>query len=167
MKSGARIALAVGFGYVLGRRRKLRTALTLAAAVAAGRASRNPTGLKQMADGLLGSSPQLGNLSRLGAPLLTAGRAAATAAAGSGIDAVGGRLRSGADALRRRSGAPPEGGRRSAPDEEQELADQPTAGQPTADRAAAGQPTADRAAAGQPTADRAAAGQPTADRAAA
>ncbi|WP_216642297.1 hypothetical protein ACN27B_07160 [Micromonospora sp. WMMD754] len=124
MKSGARIALAVGFGYVLGRRRKLRTALTLAAAVAAGRASQNPGGLKQMATGLLGSSPQLGNLGKLGAPLVTAGRAAATAAAGSGIDAVSGRLRSGADALRRRSGEQPEG-ERSAPDEEQELDEQP------------------------------------------
>ncbi|WP_176710419.1 hypothetical protein [Micromonospora sediminicola] len=126
MKSGARIALAVGFGYVLGRRRKLRTALTLAAAVAAGRASQNPGGLKQMATGLLGSSPQLGNLGKLGAPLVTAGRAAATAAAGSGIDAVSGRLRSGADALRRRSGEQPEG-ERSAPDEEQELDEQPPA----------------------------------------
>ncbi|GAA3756656.1 hypothetical protein [Micromonospora maritima] len=126
MKSGARIALAVGFGYVLGRRRKLRTALTLAAAVAAGRASQNPGGLKQMATGLLGSSPQLGNLGKLGAPLVTAGRAAATAAAGSGIDAVSGRLRSGADALRRRSGEQSTD-ERSAPDEEQELDDQPLA----------------------------------------
>lgn len=127
MKSGARIALAVGFGYVLGRRRKLRTALTLAAAVAAGRASQNPGGLKQMATGLLGSNPQLGNLTKLGAPLVTAGRAAATAAAGSGIEAVSGRLRGGADALRRRSGAQSPDGQRSAPDEEQELDDQPDA----------------------------------------
>ncbi|MFI6130978.1 hypothetical protein [Micromonospora sp. NPDC051141] len=128
MKSGARIALAVGFGYVLGRRRKLRTALTLAAAVAAGRASRNPGGLKQMATGLLGSNPQLANLSRLGAPLVTAGRAAATAAAGSGIDAVSGRLRGSADALRRRSaGEQSADGRRSAPDEEPELDEQPGA----------------------------------------
>ncbi|MGC4890246.1 hypothetical protein [Micromonospora sp. DT227] len=130
MKSGARIALAVGFGYVLGRRRKLRTALTLAAAVAAGRASQNPGGLKQMATGLLGSNPQLANLSRLGAPLVTAGRAAATAAAGSGIDAVSGRLRGSADSLRRRSagsGEQPADGRRSAPDEEPELDEQPGA----------------------------------------
>ncbi|MEV5631729.1 hypothetical protein [Micromonospora tulbaghiae] len=131
MKSGARIALAVGFGYVIGRRRKLRTALTLAAAVAAGRASQNPGGLKQMATGLLGTSPQLGNLGKLGAPLVTAGKAAATAAAGSGIDAVSGKLRGGADALRRRSsgrsGEQPDDGRRSAPDEEQELDEQPSA----------------------------------------
>ncbi|MBU8857377.1 MULTISPECIES: hypothetical protein [unclassified Micromonospora] len=131
MKSGARIALAVGFGYVIGRRRKLRTALTLAAAVAAGRASQNPGGLKQMATGLLGTSPQLGNLGKLGAPLVTAGKAAATAAAGSGIDAVSGKLCGGAAALRRRSsgrpGEQPDDGRRSAPDEEQEPDEQPSA----------------------------------------
>ncbi|MGW4296289.1 hypothetical protein ACWEH1_25085, partial [Micromonospora chersina] len=84
MKSGARVALAVGFGYLLGRRKKMRTALTLAAAVAAGRASQRPGGLKQLGTDLL-NVPQLGGLGKLGAPLATAGKAAATAAAGSGI----------------------------------------------------------------------------------
>ncbi|MFG3556276.1 hypothetical protein ACGGAQ_18020 [Micromonospora sp. NPDC047557] len=104
MKTGTRIGLAVGFGYLLGRRRKLRTALTLAAAVAAGRASRDPGGLLKRGGDLLHSSPQLSNLSRLGGPLVNAGRSAATAAAGSGVDALTGRLRGSADALRRRSG---------------------------------------------------------------
>ncbi|MFF4878416.1 hypothetical protein [Micromonospora sp. NPDC000668] len=104
MKTGTRIGLAVGFGYLLGRRRKLRTALTLAAAVAAGRASQNPGGLLKRGTDVLHSSPQLSNLSRLGAPLVNAGRSAATAAAGSGVDALTGRLRGSADALRRRSG---------------------------------------------------------------
>jgi hypothetical protein len=134
MKSGARIALAVGLGYVLGRRKKLRTALTLGAAVAAGRASRNPGGLLKYGTDLLNTTPQLSNLGKLGAPLATAGKAAATAAAGSGIDALSGRLRGGADALRRRSaGAQPDGAgqpsdERSVPDEEQELDDQPIGG---------------------------------------
>lgn len=132
MKSGARIALAVGVGYILGRRKKLRPALTLAAAVAAGRASRNPGGLLKAGTDLLHASPQLGNLGKLGGPLATAGKAAATAAAGSGIDALSGKLRGGADALRRRStgGQPEEGGtseERSVPDEEQELDEQPEA----------------------------------------
>ncbi|MFG2055473.1 hypothetical protein ACGFI9_15750 [Micromonospora sp. NPDC048930] len=131
MKSGARIALAVGAGYVIGRRRKLRTALTLAAAVAAGRASQQPGGLKQLAADLLSVNPQLSNLSKLGGPLATAGKAAATAAAGSGIDALSGKLRGSADALRRRSagqaGGEPEPEEHSAPDEEQELHDQPEA----------------------------------------
>lgn len=132
MESGARIALAVGFGYVLGRRRKLRTALTLAAAVAAGRASQQPGGLKKVASDLLSVNPQLGNLGKLGTPLATAGKAAATAAAGSGIDALSGKLRGGADALRRKSGAgrldeEPETEGHAAPDEGQELDEQPEA----------------------------------------
>ncbi|MFE9693098.1 hypothetical protein [Micromonospora sp. NPDC005806] len=130
MKSGARIALAVGFGYVLGRRRKLRTALTLAAAVAAGRASQNPGGLLKYGTDLL-NAPQLGNLTRLGGPLATAGKAAATAAAGSGIEALSGKVRGSADALRRKSagraGAEREPAERSAPDEEPELDEQPEA----------------------------------------
>lgn len=103
MNSGARIGLAVGAGYLLGRRRKLRKALVLAAAVAAGRASKESGGLLAAGTRLLQSSPQLGNLGKLGGPLAAAGKAAATAAAGSGIDAVSGKLRGSADALRRRS----------------------------------------------------------------
>ncbi|WP_225853808.1 hypothetical protein [Micromonospora sp. AMSO31t] len=136
MKSGARVALAVGFGYLLGRRKKMRTALTLAAAVAAGRASQRPGGLKQLGADLMNASPQLGGLGKLGAPLATAGRAAATAAAGSGIDAISGKLRGGADALRRKTagGRPdeePADGERSAADDEEELDEQPAAGDET------------------------------------
>ncbi|MFI7577563.1 hypothetical protein [Micromonospora sp. NPDC049497] len=105
MNNGARIGLAVGAGYLLGRRRKLRKALVLAAAVAAGRASQNSGGLMNAGSRLLQSSPQLSNLGRLGGPLVSASKAAATAAAGSGIDAVGGKLRGSADALRRKGGA--------------------------------------------------------------
>ena len=104
MNNGARIGLAVGAGYLLGRRRKLRKALVLAAAVAAGRASHSG-GLMNAGSRLLHSSPHLGNLGRLGGPLVTASKAAATAAAGSGIDAVGNKLRGSADALRRKGGA--------------------------------------------------------------
>ncbi|MEU0154265.1 hypothetical protein [Micromonospora fulviviridis] len=138
MTSGARVALAVGFGYLLGRRKKMRTALTLAAAVAAGRASQRPGGLKQLGANLMNVNPQLGSLGKLGAPLATAGKAAATAAAGSGIDALSGKLRGSADALRRKSGGgqsdagrpdeEPADEERSAPDEEQELDEQPAAG---------------------------------------
>lgn len=124
MKSGMRVGLAVGFGYVLGRRKKLRTALTLAAAVAAGRASRDPGQLLKRGGDLLTSSPHLSGLGKLGSPLASAGKAAATAAAGSGIDAISGKLRGSADALRRRSGGSGgDDGQRSAPDEEQEPTD--------------------------------------------
>ncbi|MGS2613146.1 hypothetical protein ACVCAH_01220 [Micromonospora sp. LZ34] len=111
MNSGARIGMAVGFGYLLGRRRKLRTALTLAAAVAVGRASRDPGGLLKRGSDLLHASPHLSNLGHLGKPLASAGKAAATAAAGSGIDAISGKLRGSADTLRRKAaGGPSEGG---------------------------------------------------------
>ncbi|MFC3503094.1 hypothetical protein ACFOOK_19230 [Micromonospora krabiensis] len=103
MNSGTRIGLAVSLGYLLGRRRKMRAALVLAAAVAAGRASREPGGLLQKGTDLLQSSPHLAGLGRLGGPLAVAGKAAATAAAGNGIDALGDKLRGKADALRRRS----------------------------------------------------------------
>ncbi|MER7891777.1 hypothetical protein ABTX15_18320 [Micromonospora sp. NPDC094482] len=103
MNSGTRIGLAVGIGYLVGRRRKLRTALALAAAVAAGRASREPGGLWQKGTDLLQSSPHLAHLGRLGGPLAVAGKAAATAAAGNGIDALSGKLRGSADSLRRRT----------------------------------------------------------------
>ncbi|MEU1685984.1 hypothetical protein [Micromonospora sp. NPDC005707] len=135
MKSGARVALAVGFGYLLGRRKKMRTALTLAAAVAAGRASQRPGGLKQLGADLMNVNPQLGGLGKLGGPLATAGKAAATAAAGSGIDALSGKLRGSADALRRktagdgggRADEEPTDGERSAADDEEELDEQPAA----------------------------------------
>ncbi|MET7748296.1 hypothetical protein [Micromonospora sp. NPDC005367] len=103
MNSGARIGLAVGLGYLIGRRRKLRTALALAAAVAAGRATMHPGGLMKRGADLLSSSPHLGNLGRLGGPFAMAGKAAATAAAGSGVDALSDKLHSSADALRRRT----------------------------------------------------------------
>ncbi|WP_199733470.1 hypothetical protein [Micromonospora sp. BL4] len=143
MKTGTRIGLAVGFGYLLGRRRKLRTALTLAAAVAAGRASRDPGGLLKRGSDLLHSSPQLGNLGRLGGPLVNAGRSAATAAAGSGVDALTGRLRGSADALRRRSGG--QGGAR----DDDTGHDDDTGGDDGTDRDTADRTDRDDASAGQ------------------
>ncbi|MGC4894963.1 hypothetical protein [Micromonospora sp. DT31] len=114
MRSEARVALAVSLGYLLGRRRKMRTALTLAAAVAAGRASQRPGGLRKFGADLVADHPQLRNLGGLTPPLVAAGRAAATAAAGSGIDTIGGRLRDGADALRRKAGPTGDALRRKA-----------------------------------------------------
>ncbi|RKN38908.1 hypothetical protein [Micromonospora endolithica] len=142
MNSGARIGVAVGVGYLLGRRRKLRKALVLAAAVAAGRASQNPGGLTGLGSRLLQSSPQLSNLSRLGGPLVSASKNAATAAAGSGIDAVSGRLRGSADSLRRRggSGRSPDRPDDDHPDNDQADDDQATNDQPEGSRSNGGRP---------------------------
>jgi hypothetical protein len=96
----AKMALAVGIGYLLGRRRKLRTALTLGAAAAVGRLSTDPQAMLRQGSKLLGASPQLGQAAGLGKPLATAGKAAAAAAVSHGIDSVGDRMRRKADALR-------------------------------------------------------------------
>lgn len=99
MQRGAQMGLAVAVGYLLGRRRKLRKALMLAGAVAVGRMSTDPSQLVRRGTEALRASPQFAGL---GKPLAAAGKAAATAAAGSGIDAMSNRLRGRADALRQR-----------------------------------------------------------------
>jgi hypothetical protein len=111
-----RIALAVGIGYLLGRRRKLRAALVLGAAAAAGRLSSDPQALRR----LLPSGPQLGQVAGLGKPLTEAGKAAAAAAVSHGIDSVGDRLRRQADVLR--GAGIPGGGPEPERGEERDLA---------------------------------------------
>jgi hypothetical protein len=96
----AQIALAVGIGYLLGRRRKLRTALTLGAAAAVGRLGRDPQAIVRQGSKLLGTGPQLGPVAGLTRPLAAAGKAAAAAAVSHGIDSVGDRMRRKANALR-------------------------------------------------------------------
>ncbi|HEY0699971.1 MAG TPA: hypothetical protein VGD43_19435 [Micromonospora sp.] len=114
MNSKARIGLAVAVGYVLGRRRKLRTALTLAAAVAAGRISGGGGQLVGRGLSALQGKPHLDKLGGRGTSLGVAGRAAATAAVGSGVDALSGRLRRKSEKLRHgaremaQGAAPPE-----------------------------------------------------------
>ncbi len=56
MKIGVRIAVGVGVGYLLGRTRKGRLALTLAAAGVTGRLSNDPAVLAKQGAKLLGSS---------------------------------------------------------------------------------------------------------------
>ncbi|MFC7550754.1 hypothetical protein [Plantactinospora sp. GCM10030261] len=99
MKQGARYALILGTGYLLGRRKRLRTALVLGGAVAAGRLSGNAGGLLRS----LGGAADVGRLGDLRGPLVQAGRAAAVSAVNSRIDAVSDRLHSRAEALRTRA----------------------------------------------------------------
>jgi hypothetical protein len=130
MKRGPYIALAVGFGYLLGRRRRLTTALALGAAAAVGRASSSPGGLLRRGAQALGSSPERTDLAGLGGPLIRAGKAAAKTAVSSRVDSLSDRLRQRSDGLRRpvrpEEGRPGEDGpgdedvgqpRRSAPAE--------------------------------------------------
>lgn len=104
MKSGARVALAVGVGYLLGRRRKLQVALALGSAVAAGRLSAGSGDLLRRGTKGLLSSADLGKVAGLGGPLVAAGKAAAMTAVSSRIDSVSDRLQDRAETLRGRGG---------------------------------------------------------------
>ncbi len=93
MKTGVRIVIAVGVGYLLGRTRKLRLALTLAGIGASRRLGGGPGGLAEQGTKLLGSSPELKTLGEtVRGRLVEAGKAAAMTAASSQIDALSDRL---------------------------------------------------------------------------
>jgi hypothetical protein len=102
MKDGLRIAAAVGVGYLMGRRRKMRLALTLAAAGASRRLGKTPGGLVKEGTKLLSTSPEVKALTEtVRGRLVEAGKAAAVTAASSQIDALSDRLQRRSDALRR------------------------------------------------------------------
>jgi len=93
MGNGAKVAMAVGAGYLLGRTRKMRVALMLAGAGMTGKFPGSPTQL--VAQGLksLGASADVSQLSQqLRGELLDAARAAALAAATHQVDSLNDRL---------------------------------------------------------------------------
>lgn len=119
MKGGARTALAIGVGYILGRRRKMRMATALAiGAATGGLGGLAPAALKRGAK-LLGSTdignalgPQVGDIvSTVRGDLLDAGKAAATAAVTSRIDSLSDNLHDRAETLRNPADAAAETGR--------------------------------------------------------
>ena len=92
MKSQARLAMGVGIGYLLGRTRKMRLALMIAAAGATG-AVGSPRQLVQRGLKQLGSSPELSKLTEVTrGQLIGAAKTAAVTAASSRIDALNERL---------------------------------------------------------------------------
>ncbi|MFE3451672.1 hypothetical protein ACFXJ8_22380 [Nonomuraea sp. NPDC059194] len=106
MNDRTRIAMAVVAGYYLGRRHKLRLAAALAAAGLASRMKRGEGGLLQQGTKLLGSSPELQQLtSRLRGELVEVGKAAAVAATSRQVDMLTSRLHDRAEALRKPGGA--------------------------------------------------------------
>lgn len=91
--NGAKVALAVGAGYLLGRTRKMRLALMLASAGMTGKFRTKPTDV--LADGLqaLGASDELMQLTdQLRGQALSAAKAAALATAINGVNALNERL---------------------------------------------------------------------------
>jgi hypothetical protein len=108
MKAGAQAALALGAGYVLGRRRKLRMTTMLAAAAAAGGVGSLggialKRGLKMLSStGALGDlGPQLGEIAEtVRGDLVDAGKAAALAAVNERIGSLSDTLHDRAESLR-------------------------------------------------------------------
>ncbi len=108
MKGGAQAALALGVGYVLGRRRKMRLATMLAVGAATGGIGRlGPAAVRRGAK-YLGSTdiagalgPQVGEIvSTIRGDLLDAGKAAAAAAVSSRIESLSDNLHERAETLR-------------------------------------------------------------------
>jgi len=95
MKGGTRAAMAIGVGYILGRHKRFRTATMMAAATAVGGTTIGSLamrrGMKMLgnADVLGKVSPQLGEIAgTVKGDLLTAGKAAATAAVNNKLDTL-------------------------------------------------------------------------------
>ncbi|EIE98827.1 hypothetical protein [Saccharomonospora glauca] len=96
MKRGAQTAAAVIAGYLLGRTKKMRLALMIAAAGATGKHGTNPTGLLRAGLSRLGDSAELSRLTdSVRGELLEAARAAATKAATSRIESLSQRITEG------------------------------------------------------------------------
>jgi hypothetical protein len=108
MKGGARTAVAIGVGYYLGRRRKMRTATVLAlGAATGGLGSLGPAaikrGTKMLSNTDLAGSlgPQVNEIvETVRGDLLDAGRAAATAAVTSRLESFADNLHDRAETLR-------------------------------------------------------------------
>jgi len=108
MKGGTPAALALGVGYLLGRRRRLRTATVLAAAAATGGLGSLGGAALRRGAGKLGSSEALGALGpqlaeiaeTMRGDLLDAGKAAAMAAVSNRIESLSDSLHDRAAAAR-------------------------------------------------------------------
>jgi hypothetical protein len=93
VSNGAKVALAVGAGYFLGRTRKMRIAMMLAAAGITGKFPAMPASLVTQGLKSLGASDQLHDLTeQLRGEVLTAAKAATLAAATNRVDALNDRL---------------------------------------------------------------------------
>jgi hypothetical protein len=107
MKGSMRAAAAIGIGYVLGRRRKFRTAAMMAAGMSIGGTAVGALVLKRgmkmlgSTDAIQKVAPQLGDLADVvRGDLVTAGKAAATAAVTSRVDALTGSIHDRAERVR-------------------------------------------------------------------
>ena len=85
--SAARVGLGVATGYLLGRTKKLRLAITLGSMIAGQKMSKDPVGLLRQASELVDKNPQLAELQqRVTGELFNAARSAALATATSRVE---------------------------------------------------------------------------------
>ncbi|MER6950178.1 hypothetical protein ABT294_39795 [Nonomuraea sp. NPDC000554] len=125
MKDRCRVALALIAGYVLGRRHKLRWAAALAAAGVVGGMRRSEGGLLKQGIKMLGSSPEIEQLtSRLRGELMEVGKAAAVAATSKQIDSLTEKLHGRADSLRHAGRPRAEEAEPEEPEEEEEYVEE-------------------------------------------
>ncbi|MTE17473.1 hypothetical protein [Nocardia aurantiaca] len=130
MKGGTRIAIGVGVGYLLGRTRKMRFALSLAGAAMSSRSTGMPAELLKRGTSLVKSSPELTQLTdTVRGELLGAVRSAAVTAASNRIDAFNELLQQGStlvveDRDRSRETGPDEDQTRRYAGEDEDLGDE-------------------------------------------
>jgi hypothetical protein len=148
MNSGMRAATAIGVGYLLGRRKKFRTATLMAAATAVGGTTVGGLvlrrGMKMIGntEALNKLAPQFGDLAdTVRGDLLGAGKAAASAAVSNRVDALTDSLAGRAERLRNPEATVAEGA--------EQAAEAGRAGGRAGRRAAAGAGSAARRAAGR------------------
>jgi hypothetical protein len=93
VKPGPQVVVAVGVGYLLGRTRKMRLALMIAAAGATGKLGVGPRQLLQQGFKQLAASPELGKITEtVRGDLLDAAKSAAITAASGRIESLNSRL---------------------------------------------------------------------------
>ncbi|MER7283401.1 hypothetical protein ABT369_54160 [Dactylosporangium sp. NPDC000244] len=114
MNCKTQVALAAGIGYLLGRQRKLRWGLLLAAAAASGRL--RPGSLLDHGARALKATPELGKLGEMGGPLVAATKDAARAAVTDRIGSISDRLRERTETLKGRAVPEPEEEAEEAPE---------------------------------------------------
>lgn len=101
MNSGARVAIGVAAGYLLGRTRKMRLALMIAGAGLTGARGGSPSALLKRGISVLGSVPEVAELAETAKnELLGAAKAATVTAATKRVESLSGRLQ---DQIRGRS----------------------------------------------------------------
>ncbi|MEE6259144.1 hypothetical protein [Plantactinospora sonchi] len=146
------LALVAGASYLVGRRRRLRLALLLGSAVAAGRFSGDWPGLVRRGAKAVGGAADWNPVRDLGGPLVKATRAAASSAVTRHVESVSNDLRQRADRLRTPRPAEPDENRQDEGSGEE--ADRNTRGRNAGGQSRSDRSTRGRNAGGQSRSDR-------------